>query len=148
MDVVRHQRHFLDDFLLVEELVEGALQVLVELLEFAGPVLRAGLRLRRRSASAAYLSSTCRSRRADVLDQPAQVPQVVVAALDFLVHDDAVKALLGRLGNQFFGQGDVFLAGEAEAVDDAFDLVFGVFDAFGDLDLLLARQQAAPGPFA
>ncbi len=78
---------------------------------------------------------------ADVFDQAAQVAEVVVAALDFFVDDDAVEAFLGGFGNEFFGEGDVFLAGEAEAVDDAFDFVFGVLDAFGDFDFLFAGEQ-------
>ena len=41
------------------------------------------------------------------------------AAVDFLVNDDAVETFLGRFGNQFFGQRNVFLGGETEAVNDA-----------------------------
>jgi hypothetical protein len=78
---------------------------------------------------------------ADVPEQFAQIPQVVVAPFDLLVHDHAVEALLGRLGDQFFGQRDVLLAGEAETIDNQLDFVFGVFDAFGNLHLLLAVQE-------
>ena len=66
---------------------------------------------------------------------------MLLPPLDLLVNNDPVEALLGRLGNEFFGQGDVFLAGEAEAVNDAFDLVLRLFDALGNFHLLLARQQ-------
>ena len=54
---------------------------------------------------------------ADVLEQLAQIMQMVLPPLDLLVNNNPVEAFLGRLGNEFFGQGDVLLAGEAEAVE-------------------------------
>jgi hypothetical protein len=66
---------------------------------------------------------------------------MVVPAVDLLVDDHPVETLLGRLGDQLLGQGDVLLAGKPEAVDDPLDLVLGVLDPLGDLHLLLARQQ-------
>ncbi len=69
----------------------------------------------------------------------------VGAAFDFFVHDDAVKAFAGGIGKEFFGEGDVLLAGEAEAEKDAAGLGFAFFDAFADLDFLLAGEQ---GDFA
>ena len=66
---------------------------------------------------------------------------MLLAGVDLLVENHAVEALLGRLGNQLFRQRNVLFGGETEAVDDALDLVFGRFDALGNLHLLLARQQ-------
>ncbi len=60
---------------------------------------------------------------------------------DFLVHDHAVKTLLGRLGQQFFRDGNVLLGREAEAIDDALHLHFRVLDLLADLHLLLAGEQ-------
>ena len=78
---------------------------------------------------------------AQVFDELAERAKVVVAALDLFVENDAVEPFLGRFGNEFFGQCDVLLAGETEAVDDFFDLVFRVFNALGNLHFLLAREQ-------
>ena len=63
------------------------------------------------------------------------------AVVDQLVHDDAVEAFLGRLGEQLLRQGQVLLGGEAEAVDDPARLRFGGLDALANLHLLLAGQQ-------
>ena len=79
--------------------------------------------------------------RADLLDELAQIPQMAFAVGDFLVHDHAVEAFLGRLGQQFFRDGDVFLGGEAEAVNEALHLDLGLLDALADLDFLFAREQ-------
>jgi len=73
---------------------------------------------------------------------------MVVAPLDFFVHDHAVEPFLRGLGNKFFGQGDVLLAGEAEAVNDSFDLVFGVFNAFWKSPPPVRGSAKGPGPFA
>ena len=88
-----------------------------------------------------YFSSTSGIERADFLDQVAQVLQVAFAVGDFLVHHHAVKAFLGRLGEEFLGDGDVLLGGEAEAVNQALHLRFGLLDALADLDFLLAGEQ-------
>ena len=64
-----------------------------------------------------------------------------VAAVHFFVENDAVETFARRVGDQFFRQGDVFLAGKAEAVNDFADLVFRGLDALGNFHLLLARQQ-------
>ena len=79
--------------------------------------------------------------RVDFFDELAHVAQMAFAVGDFLVHDDAVKALLGRLGQQFFRDGDVFLRRETEAIDDALHLDFGLLDFFANLDFLFAREQ-------
>ena len=63
------------------------------------------------------------------------------AAVDQLVNDDPVKALLGRHGQQLLRQRQVLFAGEAKAVDDPPRLLFRGFDALANLHLLLARQQ-------
>ena len=60
---------------------------------------------------------------------------------DFFVHNHAVKALLRRLGQQFFRDGDVFLGRETQAIDDALHRDFGFLDFFADLDFLFAREQ-------
>ena len=54
---------------------------------------------------------------------------MLVAPLDFFVEDHAIKPLLGRFGNQLFGQGDMFLGGKAEAANDPFQLGLGLFDS-------------------
>ena len=77
----------------------------------------------------------------DAHDQPAQRAQVRVAVVHFFVENDAVEPFARRIGQQFFRQRDVFLAGKAEAVNDFADFVFGGLDAFGNFHFLLARQQ-------
>ncbi len=66
---------------------------------------------------------------------------MAVAALDLFVHDHPIKPLLGRLGNQFFSQRNVLLAGKAKAVNDAFHFILGILNPLGNLHLLLAGQQ-------
>ena len=77
----------------------------------------------------------------DFFDELAQIAQMAFAIGDFFVHDHAVKTFLGRLGQQFFGDGDVFLGGEAEAVNDALHLHFGLFNALANFDFLFAGEQ-------
>jgi hypothetical protein len=60
---------------------------------------------------------------------------------DFGVLHDAVETFLGRIAEEFFSECDVFLGGEAEAVENFFDLDFGFFDFFRNFDFLLARQK-------
>jgi hypothetical protein len=59
----------------------------------------------------------------------------------FLVHDDAVEAFLGRLGQQFFRDGDVLLGRETESINDGLHRDFGLLDFFANLDFLFAREQ-------
>ena len=77
----------------------------------------------------------------DARNDPAQGAQVRVPAVHFFVEHDAVEPFARRVGQQFFRQRDVFLAGKAEAVNDFADFVLGGFDALGNFHLLLARQQ-------
>jgi hypothetical protein len=63
------------------------------------------------------------------------------AAFDFLVHNHAVKPFARRIGQQFFGQGDVLLAGKTESEKNAARLGFAFLDALANLDFLLAGQQ-------
>ena len=139
VDVFRDEGHFLDDFLFVEKFIVGFLQLLIGFLK--GGVELGGGGFGRGALPFGVKLVDVLVELADVADQAAQFAQVGVAAVDFLVENDAVKAFLGRLGNQFFRKGDVFLAGETEAVDDIFDFVFGVLDALGDFDFLFACEE-------
>ena len=141
MYIVRDQRHFLDHFVLEIKPVEGVLQFVVQLLEFAGRSFAQGRLVRQGVLPGGVLVVHLLVQGADVFEQFAQILQMLLPPLGLLVNDDPVKAFLGRLGNEFFGQGDVLLAGEAKAVNNAFDLVLRLFDALGDFDLLLACQQ-------
>ena len=60
---------------------------------------------------------------------------------DFLVHHDAVETFLGGLGQQLFGNRNVLLGGEAQAINQTLHLEFGLLDALANLHLLLAREQ-------
>ena len=64
-----------------------------------------------------------------------------LAAGHLFVQHHAVKAFARRVGQQFFRERDVFLAGKAKTVNDRAQLVFRLLDALGNLHLLLARQQ-------
>jgi hypothetical protein len=138
VDVIGDEGHFLDDLLFIIELGEGALEFLVELVEilegFVAFDLGGGLP---GGITVVHLLIE----DPDFLDQFAEGAEMVVAALDLFIEDNAVEPFLGGFGDQFFGEGDMFFAGEAEAINDAFDLVFGVLDAFGDLDFLFAGEE-------
>ena len=139
VDVVGHQRHLFDDFLFVVKPVKRPLQPFIEFSEFLEQFVAPGF-----AGSAlphGVLVVHVLVAGADLFDELAQRAQMVVAAFNLLVQNNAVEPLLGRLGDQFLRQRDVLLAGEAEAVDDFFDLVFRVFNPLGNLDLLFARQQ-------
>ena len=77
----------------------------------------------------------------DARQQFLQHPQMRVPAVHLFFQNHAVKTLARRLGQQFFRERNVFLARKAKAVDDPGDLRFGILNAFGNLHLLLARQQ-------
>ena len=85
---------------------------------FAGP-----------SASAKYFASTFWSSARTFLMSLRRSRRWPSRLAIFLVHNHAVKAFLGRLGQQFFRDGDVFLGGETEAVNDALHLDFGFLDS-------------------
>ena len=78
---------------------------------------------------------------ADARQHAAEHAEMRVAAVHLVVEHDAVKAFARRIGQQFFRQRHVFLAGKTEAVNDFADLVFRGLDALGNFHLLLARQQ-------
>ena len=66
---------------------------------------------------------------------------MLLAVLNFLVDYNAVEPLFGRLGNQLLRQRNMLFSRKTKTVDDEFEFVFGGFNAFGNLHLLLARQQ-------
>ena len=72
--------------------------------------------------------------------QPAQVPQMLLARLAQPVHNNAIESFLGRNCQELFGQSDVLLAHEPQAIDEPARLLFRLLDAFADFNLLLARQ--------
>jgi len=77
----------------------------------------------------------------DALDELAQDEEVLFPALDLIVHDDAIKTLLGRLANQFFREGDVFLGGKAEAINNLLHAGLGFLNAPGDFHFLFAGEE-------
>jgi len=78
---------------------------------------------------------------ADAPQHAAEHVKMRVAAVHLVVYHDAVKAFARRIGQQFFRQRNVFLAGKTEAVNDFADFIFRRLDALGNLHLLFARQQ-------
>ena len=74
-------------------------------------------------------------------NQPAQVLEMALAPLGQAIDDDAIESLFGREGEQLFRQRNVLLGGEAESVENGANLCFGLFNAFANLDLLVAREQ-------
>ena len=138
-DVLGHQRHLLDDLLLVTEAREGGLELPVEPLELVEQAR--ALAFSAVCCQALNLSSACSSRARTRLDQPAQELEMAGAAGDELVHHHAVKAFFGRHGQELLRQRQVLFGGKAKAVDDPPRLRFGRFDALANLHLLLARQQ-------
>ena len=73
MDIVRHQRHFLDDFLLEVKPAEGALEFVVELLEFPGQSFGRGRFVREGRLPGGVLVVHFLVQGADLLEQLAQV---------------------------------------------------------------------------
>jgi hypothetical protein len=137
-DVFGDESHLLDDLLFAEEFVEGLLELLVGFFEGGGELVAfcpGGL------APAGVVVVHVLIELADVFDEFAEILEVAVAVGHFFVHDDAVEAFLGGLGEEFFGEGDVLLAGEAEAVDDLLEDLVGFLDALGDGDFLLAGEE-------
>ena len=141
VNVLGYHGHLLDRLLFEAEGAEGVLQLAVALLE-AG--VEPGAFGRGRAVlplGVSFIGLLIRgAHHADELAQSFEVRLVVV---EFLVENDAVEPLFGRLASQFFRQSDMLLGGETEAADDAFDFGFGGFDALGDFHLLLPRQQGA-----
>jgi hypothetical protein len=78
---------------------------------------------------------------ADARQHAAEHAEMRVAAVHLVVEHDAVEAFARRVGQQFFRQRRVFLAGKTEAVNDFADFNFRGLDALGNFHLLLAGQQ-------
>jgi hypothetical protein len=101
VNVVSDERHFLNDFLLVIELVERLLQLLIRfeeislqfvLLRFGGGIL---------PGSVAIVDDLIQE--PDLLHKLAQGFQVVFTTFDLLVEDDTVESLFRGFGNELFG---------------------------------------------
>jgi hypothetical protein len=75
----------------------------------------------------------------DAADERLERGQVLVAAVDLLVLDDAVEALAALL--ELAGQVEVLARGEAEPVEVLLHHRLGVLDALGNFDFLLAGEQ-------
>jgi hypothetical protein len=139
VDVAGDDHHFLDDLLLVEKLGKGFLEPGAQFFQFARQLLPAAFLLGLLPGGILFIHLLIL--RLDFFDELVQILEVLLAIGDFFVNNDAVKALLGRLGQQFFRNGDVLLRREAEAVNNALHLHLRVLNLFADLDFLLARQQ-------
>ena len=137
--VLGHDGHFLDDLLLVEKFRKRLLQLGVVLIEGLLGARAGGLILGLEARHVFFVDLMVH--RAHVLYKTAQHLEVLFAAVDFLVHDHTIKSFLGRLGDELLRQCDVFLAGEAEAVNDTLHLVLGILNALGNLHLLFACEQ-------
>ncbi len=74
-----------------------------------------------------------------VFDQLGQGFEVGLAAVDFLVDDDAVEAFLA--GEELGAEASDVGADGGGFEEGGLGLEFGVLDALGDLDFLFARQQ-------
>jgi len=139
VNVFGHERHFLDDLQLEAKFREQRPEFLIGPLErrqgaaASGP----GMRL----APGIVFGIHLLIHFMDARNEPPQGAQVGVPTGHLFVEHHAVEPLARRIGQQFFRQRDVFLAGEAEAVNDFADFVLGGFDALGNFHLLLARQQ-------
>ncbi len=136
--VLTDDDEFLGHLLLVIETGEELLQGLVGLDEFLfrlGQVGRVAARLHDLGVHIVRLLVG----RLDAADKNLERGEVLVAAVDFLVLDDAVETLAALF--QLAGEIEVFLGGEAEAVQMLLHHALGVFDALGDFDFLFTRQQ-------
>ncbi len=75
------------------------------------------------------------------LDQAPQLPEMCLPILHRLIHHHAVKAFLWGDGEELLRQGDVFLPGEPESVQDLLGSFLGRLDFFADADFVIAIQQ-------
>ena len=75
----------------------------------------------------------------DLLTKPRQALHITFAALDLFVQNDAIEALTQV--HQLLGEIQVRAANKSELIKDLLHLEFRLFDALGDLDLLLSGQQ-------
>src|SRR5512135_1704852 len=69
---------------------------------------------------------------------------MALAVVNELVHDHAVKALLGWGSQQPLRQSDMLLPGKTKTVNEPPRLLVGRLDAPADLHFLLAREQRHP----
>src|SRR6185295_6803129 len=97
---------------LVIEFVEEILKSLVDFLESAKKFRALGLG-RGVTPGGVFLIHFVVN-EPDFLDQPPQILEVSFAALNFLVHDDAIEAFLWRLRNEFLSQRNMFFAGKSK----------------------------------
>ena len=116
VDVLRDERHFFDDLLLEAKFGKGRLQLPVGILESRQRPLDLGLAVGLAPGGIFVIHLLIQF--LDARDQPAQRPQMRFPAVHLFVQHDAVKAFARRLGQQFFRERDVFLAGKTEAVND------------------------------
>ena len=130
--------HFLDDLLFEQKLREVFLQLVVQLLEGCAGLLRLGLG---GAAPSQIFFVHLGVLLPHLFDETMKRLDVFLAGLDDLVDRNPVEPLLGGIGCQLFGQGNMLLGGEAQAVQDALDLKFGSLDSLGNLHLLLTGQQ-------
>ena len=138
-DVLGHQRHLVNDPLLVTEAREEGLELPIEPLELVEQARAPAFP--RRLLPGGKLVVGLPVQGADALDEPAQELEMAGAAGDELVDDGPVKPLLGRHGEQLVRQRQVLFGGKPEAVHDPARLLFRRFNALANLHLLLPGQQ-------
>lgn len=138
-DVDRHEGHFLDDLLFVIEFREGFLEFFVELLEFKEQLVLGCFAIALLPLGVFFVDFFVEV--ANFFDQFPEGFEVLIAAGDFFIDDDAVEPFFGWFGDEFFSEGDMFLGGEAEAVNDAFDFVLSVLNSFADFDFLFSSEE-------
>ena len=139
VDVFGHRHHFFDDLLLEIKFGKQRLQLFVEFYELVVFAVAFGVLVR--LAPAVVMLVHCLIHFPQPRHQPAHHFQVGVAAVHFFIEHHAVEAFARRVGQQFFRERNVFLAGEAKAVNDLPQFVLRRFDAFGNFHLLRACQQ-------
>src|ERR1035441_3173460 len=138
-NVLAHERHLVDHFLLVSEAWEKGLELPINPLELVEQARALALPCRLLPAGKLVVSLPVQN--ADAPDELPQDVEMARAAADKLVDNGTVKPLPEWDGEQLFRQRHVLFGGKPESVHDSARLLFGRFNALANLHLLLASQQ-------
>ncbi len=139
VDVFRDERHFLNDLVFEAKFGEGVLQFLVG--AFERPQRPLAFDLEMGVPPRGVVAIHVLIQFADARQHAMEHAEMRVAVVHLVIEHDAVKTFAGRIGQQFFRQRHMLLAGKTKGVNDFADLIFRGLDALGDFHLLFARQQ-------
>ncbi len=137
MNVFGHQCHLFDNLLLKKEFAESCLKFSAAFGKMSAQLVACLLR-RTPPFGVSVIGRLVQF--ANDFDQSHKSAKIFFAAFDF-VENNAVKPLSRRISQQLFSQGNMFLGGEPNAINDLLELIFGRFNPFGNFNFLFASKQ-------